>query len=648
MVQQESFYKRIIDWKYLIINGYFDFQNKNTFTDKVSNFYGKDDVIDPESFNLNRLSDKNIYSYISNEEYVKYKDPFSDGKVITTRNNKNQDKEMYNKYKRNVKVEVPPTSPIVFTIPKNNYVRRKLKFPNLYSYFAVVSVLVNNRENIIATLISDDNSTSRFFNIKPYSYKKTKLIKEKLLNGYTHFYKTDFSSFYHTIYTHSIAWIINSKNIAKEARQPSLLGNLLDKTIECEQNGETHGVPTGNLVTRIIMEYCMAIIDKELRNELKKSEHKINFCRYVDDFTFAYNYEEDLTFIKKAIQTITDRYELNINIAKTKEITYSENNKDSLLLNYFDNQNFNKNTKINTIQEKLINYLTLANREELQDIKGTGKLIFTGLNFYLQRLIIKKEYQLVKKFLQALVFYKDPNEATIIDMLFEWVILDSKRGIYFIRLIDRLLSIEELINTNIINSYMRYALNQTDKLRELLLSIKFNITNNNNQEAYILLLLLNRFNIYLPYDFLCNILKLENEFDDTRLDDFTGILLLSRCFKVLNDPNKKSIPDKLLRILQNLLSQKLGPGIFTKEHWLIRYYVLFNDVYSPSFKRQVNSFYSKNKNLNRVMDFTKCKESSVAKIKKEKDSEKIDNFYYKLIEQKVKFNFAKTYKSNDI
>ena len=92
MVQQESFYKRIIDWKYLIINGYFDFQNKNTFTDKVSNFYGKDDVIDPESFNLNRLSDKNIYSYISNEEYVKYKDPFSDGKVITTRNNKNQDK----------------------------------------------------------------------------------------------------------------------------------------------------------------------------------------------------------------------------------------------------------------------------------------------------------------------------------------------------------------------------------------------------------------------------------------------------------------------------------------------------------------------------------------------------------------------------
>lgn len=193
-----------------------------------------------------------------------------------------------------------------------------------------------------------------------------------MLNGYTHFYKTDFSSFYHTIYTHSIAWIINSKNIAKEARQPSLLGNLLDKTIECEQNGETHGVPTGNLVTRIIMEYCMAIIDKELRNELKKSENKINFCRYVDDFTFAYNYEEDLTFIKKAIQTITDRYELNINIAKTKEITYSENNKDSLLLNYFDNQNFNKNTKINTIQEKLINYLTLANREELQDIKGTS------------------------------------------------------------------------------------------------------------------------------------------------------------------------------------------------------------------------------------------------------------------------------------
>ena len=118
MVQQEQFYKKIFSWKYLIINGYFDFQNKSVYgIEKASNFYGKDDVIDPESFNLNILNDETIYDLVKSEEYITYKSPYEDGKVITEIKGDN-----YRSDKKAVRTNASSTTPIVFTIPKSDNV----------------------------------------------------------------------------------------------------------------------------------------------------------------------------------------------------------------------------------------------------------------------------------------------------------------------------------------------------------------------------------------------------------------------------------------------------------------------------------------------------------------------------------------------
>lgn len=45
---------------------------------------------------------------------------------------------------------------------------------------------------------------------------------------------------------------------------------MVDKLVEFEQDAETHGVPTGNLVTNIVMEYAMSFLIRNLKIDCLK------------------------------------------------------------------------------------------------------------------------------------------------------------------------------------------------------------------------------------------------------------------------------------------------------------------------------------------------------------------------------------------
>ena len=70
-------------------------------------------------------------------------------------------------------------------------------------------------------------------------------------------------------------------------RRDKGFSNKLDKLIASCQYNQTHGIPTGNILSRIISELYMCYIDSEMENK------GYRYARYVDDISFPFNFEEE-------------------------------------------------------------------------------------------------------------------------------------------------------------------------------------------------------------------------------------------------------------------------------------------------------------------------------------------------------------------
>lgn len=632
MISQRNFYNSIFNWNYLIKNGYFDFKNTSIwYKGEIQNEYGQDDVIDPTYFNLDDILREDILSKVTNQVYIDYPQGsrIVDSREITSN---------IGTIIRKKRIEVPPTSPIIFNIPKDDGTKRKLKFPNIYAYFSVISVLLNNKEYIIQRLIKDENSTSRFFNIRPYTFERTKDIQEKLLCGYRYFYKTDLSTFFHTFYTHTIAWIVNSKQL----RYLNYFGNLLDSVIELEQDQETHGVPTGNLATRIIIEYCMTFLDEELNKSFKKLD--ISFHRYVDDFIFAYNEEKDLAVIKKAMNNIASRYELNINGRKSTKIDYYDLHKNSQLIGYFDGIEINEKLKPKKLKNYITKYISLAENEKLMGIKGTLKLVFTGLTFFLQGYRNKK---IQKNILLALTFRLERNEATVLDRLSEIAYLDSRIGIYYIRFIEKALRIERKIGSNILNSYFHDQYDNLEFRKKFEDRFCKQIFNNRNQSYYDSLVITKKVGCRFSKNAIVSGFDIASR-DDVDLDDFSAILMLENYMDNVRYSQDSDSYKQLLKTLQQLLTIEIKSKYFANDHWLLRYQLLHLYITNDIYKEAVNKFY-REENIEdkfQVLNIEKCKHYTGYGTN---SSSNIDDFFFYLLTQKISFtNVTKFYKSNDV
>lgn len=67
--------------------------------------------------------------------------------------------------------------------------------------------------------MSNKHSMSKFFGYNPYNFEVTHRMQDFILIGHSHFFKTDFSTFYHSFYTHALAWLIMTKNKAKKIKK---------------------------------------------------------------------------------------------------------------------------------------------------------------------------------------------------------------------------------------------------------------------------------------------------------------------------------------------------------------------------------------------------------------------------------------------
>lgn len=136
---------------------------------------------------------------------------------------------------------------------------------------------------------------------------------------YRYMFVTDITNCYGSIYTHSIAWALMGRDVAKSKKRSSeLLGNIIDAYMQGMQSGQTNGIPQGSVLFDFIAEMVLGYADLLLSVKLKKegiTEYKI--LRYRDDYRIFSNKKDELEKIAFHLQAILADLNFQLNARKT-------------------------------------------------------------------------------------------------------------------------------------------------------------------------------------------------------------------------------------------------------------------------------------------------------------------------------------------
>lgn len=137
---------------------------------------------------------------------------------------------------------------------------------------------------------------------------------------YKYSYDTDIADCYGSIYTHSIAWAIETINIAKKQRKGNLLGNKIDVHIRNMQYGQTNGIPQGSVLMDFIAEIVLGYIDELLSAKINENNiQNYKIFRYRDDYKVFVNNHNDGEVILRLLSELIVPFGLKLNSSKTRE-----------------------------------------------------------------------------------------------------------------------------------------------------------------------------------------------------------------------------------------------------------------------------------------------------------------------------------------
>jgi len=136
---------------------------------------------------------------------------------------------------------------------------------------------------------------------------------------YEYVFHADITDCYGSIYTHSIAWALHGKEIAKKNRRDeALIGNTIDWHIQDMRHGQTNGIPQGSVLMDFIAEMVLGFADLELNEKLERSgitEYRI--LRYRDDYRVFVNNPQIGEAVLKALTEVLIGLGLKLNTSKT-------------------------------------------------------------------------------------------------------------------------------------------------------------------------------------------------------------------------------------------------------------------------------------------------------------------------------------------
>lgn len=216
--------------------------------------------------------------------------------------------------------DLKPSDPLTFNGYKNTNSRRKFAIPNPYQYAKAAYVIVSSSTEIfsifekgkcsltvpLATTPAIDECYKK--PVKQISDSKEKI--KKLYQNNLYEIRLDIQSFFDSVYTHSIAWAMHTKSIAKKNKQNrTLVGNQIDNCLQNLNSGQTNGILIGNAISRIVSEIILCSVDIAIKSRIKG----ISYLRYVDDYNI---FVEDTSQINDILATFRQelaKYELTLN-----------------------------------------------------------------------------------------------------------------------------------------------------------------------------------------------------------------------------------------------------------------------------------------------------------------------------------------------
>jgi hypothetical protein len=126
--------------------------------------------------------------------------------------------------------------------------------------------------------------------------------------------QTDINRFYGGIYTHSIAWALHTKPVAKANRGLNLLGNRIDYWVSMGQDQQTVGIPIGPDTSLVLAELIMHRCDEALLNRLPT----IKGFRFIDDYELSFQTRTEAEDAYHILEACLSEYELVLNAKKTE------------------------------------------------------------------------------------------------------------------------------------------------------------------------------------------------------------------------------------------------------------------------------------------------------------------------------------------
>lgn len=409
-----------------------------------------------------------------------------------------------------------------FSIYKGETERRILGIPHISTYLILIDCILNKINLIYEKIEKNSSSTSKNIFL-PYDiiYSFEDSLKKRIWDsiGNKYILSLDISRCYENIYTHSITWAILGKENAKEEflkhkdKRSDLykMADELDIKIRKINNGETKGIPTGPITSRLISELILAEID----SILKEKYPNLKYNRYVDDYKFYFvKKEEAIQFIPK-FQKILYDFKFSLNESKTKIDLYPCGIFTEDLRAELGNYDFKKNTVVSFIKK----IMHMHN----QGVKGAFKY---GIKVLSSQAIEEKDRKYVLAVLLNALMVFPMNSEVIITIFEKNELLSEKNKEQVTDIINRLLS------ENIANDY--------------------------DEEIFWNLYFLMKFNLKIDIE---NILKILD-----KQENFTTIMILDYIFKNNYNRSNEEIKEKIVILKEKLKKQKIY-----SEEWLLIY-----------------------------------------------------------------------------
>ena len=229
---------------------------------------------------------------------------------------------------RTVRTDLPCWSaPERYNIPRYGRSRRNLSIVNPVNQLHVADLIAQNwqglRQSLKRSTISEFEPNFIMKGegraISGVDFEAVSRRRLAILARYGRYVKTDVTRFYSSVYTHSIAWAILGKDVAKATMNTnaykSSFANYLDRAVRSGQLGQTVGIPIGPDTSRIISEVIATEIEQYLSASI--DEFGPRSVRYVDDMILGLRETETPEAILSSVSSALYEYELELNSDKT-------------------------------------------------------------------------------------------------------------------------------------------------------------------------------------------------------------------------------------------------------------------------------------------------------------------------------------------